>query len=185
MVQNTYRVEEHMPSHDIYLVGAFAQTCAHIEHTLWIYCVNNRLSSSSTEDDVLKELDVRTQTQKLVVALTEIQQSLPDDGEQRLLAEINARIGAGRHGRNLIIHGALSKEPGTDQLRLHHHWKMKGEKRVFEWFNEPLAPGALEQAIGSADELLGMVHELFALGKARWEGVPDGGSAAAPEGNIP
>lgn len=165
-LRTKYVIERSIPDDDLRLIGCYLQTCAHIEHSLWLYYFLENPVEADDPQERTRILGLRLQTQPLIKALKDHLPKLDVD-EAGVLASIIAEVEEGLQTRHSIVHGALAFNGEAGGYVLHHHWKPDRKKKEYVNFRDPLPASHLTEAMDSADSILVRAHDLYLRAKKR------------------
>jgi hypothetical protein len=161
-----YKVTELIKNEDLWLIGCYTQTCAHIEHVLWAYYFFDHPVSASDEAEKKRIMDLRLNTRSLIEALALHSDSLCEE-ESLLLQGVLAEIKDGLQARHSIIHGAIAYDGATDGYFLFHHRKPNRKVSEYIRYEGALEISMLREALQIADDILRRAIDLYARAERR------------------
>jgi len=162
-------VERILPARVLTEIGIYIQSAAHLELAVWKIVMYSDGEFNPTNEKLLKYLEVKKTTPKLLTELKNSTRKLPAPIAVRV-SILASKIEAGLQNRNTAAHGAFFSENGA--LMVSHYWPVgKGGNR--QWFQsiEPISRRMIVQAIEEIDVLLreavSIRKDLVALSKEK------------------
>ncbi|TDK49652.1 hypothetical protein [Antarcticimicrobium luteum] len=159
-MQPHYHVQKFIGDDVLHRIGLYAQTCAHIEHALWLYYFHVDPAHPNDKPKAKKIMDLRLDTGALIKALKKhSKKAHPDD--KALLDELILEVEEGLPIRNRLIHGALGFNHETEEYFMFSHWRAdRGKAHEYERYDGPLSVSFLDDALSTADNILIRAREL-------------------------
>lgn len=160
-MKSFYSIQRMIPEDDLYLIGCYVQTCAHIEHSMWSYYFYE--NPTDPEDEAAKHriMDLRLNTWDLIKAIEKHIPTLEDKDEAAMVSQVIDEVRDGIQTRHSIIHGALRFDGPRGGYVLHHHWKPAPKIKEYVNYREPLPASHLQVALDNANSILLKAHDLF------------------------
>lgn len=155
-----YHIQQFVGDDILHRIGLYAQTCAHIEHALWLYAFHIDPAHPNDKEKKKKIMNLRLQTGSLIEALKRHSKKAHPEDED-LLSELISEVEEGLPTRNKLIHGALGFNYETEEYHMFSHWKAGHDKPYeYERYDGPLPVSFLDEAISVADSILVRAREL-------------------------
>ena len=166
-MQPRYHFQKFVRDDVLFRIGLYVQTCAHIEHTAWLYLYLVDPAHPNDKPKTKKIMDLRLNTPRLVEALEKhLKKADPEDS--KLLDLLIREIKLGLPFRNKLIHGALRFDYETAEYFLFSHWKADPtEPHEYESYKCPVSVEWLDEALTAADSILVQTRELHHMAQRR------------------
>ncbi len=158
-----YRIQTHLAEADLHKIGMYIQTCAHIEHILWLVAYTGFPCEPDEEQGKNWVMKLRNNTAELIKALRTLALSIEVE-HQEFLEAILEKVEVGLDTRHGIVHGALSFDRSTGGYMMHRHTNRNhGTKLKPEWVSheEAFPTEFLDIALTNAESILFESHTLL------------------------
>lgn len=139
----------------------YVQTCAHIEHVLWLITWTCSPCEKNDTKEQNRILRLRSFTGELMAELTKVADSLPQ-AEQKYLKAVLEKVSKGFDTRHGIVHGALSFDAESKGYKMHRHHNSGSHKEpVWVHYDNPFPATHLDVALTNAESILTESHTLL------------------------
>lgn len=170
-MESKYLIQNILPDRIIHKLGMYSQTCAHIEHQLWLLYVDASDTPPDNQERQNELLRIRLNTKELKDALRKLAKN--SDGllaqeDSELLASILKEIDEGKNARDRAIHGAIQRSDEGSGFMVLGHWNEGTRKEPnFVKYDRPIDEAVLDGMLETVDRLLVQIWELQNRAKER------------------